>query len=784
MSKQAAVDFPAPPSSPPRSPLTALAAHLRVPLFRDGYALVLNSGLTALLGVAYWLIAARDFTPRVVGVNTAAISAMMFLAGVAQLNLMSALVRFVPILRGARGRFIAACYVVAGVAAVACSAVFLLGVGHWAPALKVLGSTPGMVAWFVAATVTWCVFNLQDSALTGLGAAVLVPVENFVYGVAKIVLLLALVSASPHFGIFGSWTSALLISLLPVNFLIFGPLLRRRRVEPEASVAVPTGKEIVRFAAPDYLAALMWLTATTLMPVIVIALAGATANAYFSLAWMIVGPIAAASASMGVALVATAAPEPQRLPEYARAVVRRTLRLTVPAALGLALAAPLVLTVFGRQYAEHASVTLALLALMTIPNTITALYTSIYRAQRRMRAVVILQTGLCGSVLVLAPLMLSMMGVAGVGLAWLVCQSVVAVALLTIDGEVVRSAGRTPLDLAADVGAVSVVRALRARRFGRRNRAALARCVPSGMVLTSVESTVTDVVVGRARDPRAGDSAYVKLARTAKGDESLGHAGARLAALAGDPRVSGWDVERPRILALDHLDGHRFVVESALSGVPIASLLAHGTAWAALAQRAAAAIGGLHSRTAEPLRADSELLERWIDAPTGAIESIVARSPRRSFALRELSRELTAQLEGKRVNVSWIHGDFVPGNVLIDATSGVVTGIIDWELAAARDLPAIDRAMFLLATHAQIGHRELGQVVVAVVTGQAPESLQQALAQAAQIDDGQPLDARALTLLCWLRHAAALVTKSERYAHHIVWKHYNVNHVLDALGRP
>jgi O-antigen/teichoic acid export membrane protein/aminoglycoside phosphotransferase len=790
MSEQASTELRAVARARHRSRRDALAAHVRTPLYRDGYALVLNSGLTAVLGLVYWLIAAHDYIPHVVGVNTAAISAMMFLAGVAQLNLMSALVRFVPILRGLRGRFIAVCYLVAAVAAVVCSGLFLLGVSHWAPALGVLGSTAWMIVWFIGATVTWCVFNLQDSALTGLGAAVLVPVENVVYGIAKIVLLVALVSASPRYGIFGSWTAGLIPSMVVVNVLIFGPLLRRRSATPSDAVAMPTRKDIVRFAAPDYLAALMWLAATTLMPVIVVAVAGATSNAYFSLAWMIVAPIAAASASMGIALVATAAPEPHRLPEYARGVMRRTAWLTIPTAVVLALASPLVLRVFGQQYAAHGAVTLSLLALMTIPNTITALYTSIYRAQRRMRRVVMLQVGLCGSVLVLAPPMLEIFGIAGVGLDWVVCQTAVAGALLCIDGAAVTSGRRAPLllagrrgpfDLAADLGLVSALRLVRADRFRRRHVVELARCVPNGMVLSGVEPSVTDVVVGRAHELHGSDSVIVKLARTASGDESLRQATQRLAVLAADPRVREWDVPRPRILAHDSLDGHCFVVESALRGVTMARLLAEAARWEPLARRATAAIEGLHQLTAEPVTVDSAMLERWIYAPALAVQPVVARSPRRTETLRELTGELAAQLEHRRVSASWIHGDFVPSNVLMDEDGTTVTGIVDWELAAAADLPAIDRTMLLLATYMQIARRELGQVVAAVVTGRASRSLNASLAQAANIDDSQPLDARALTLLCWLRHAALLVTHTERYARHVVWKRYNVFEVLDAL---
>lgn len=762
--------------------LAALAAHLRVPLYRDGYALVLNSGLTAVLGVVYWLLAARGYTPHTVGVNAAVISAMMFLAGVAQLNLMSALLRFVPVLGAVRRRFIIACYVVAGFAAAACAAVFLLGLHVWAPALEALGSNGGMIVWFIVATAIWCVFNLQDSALTALGAAVMVPVENAVYGVAKLVLLGLFVSASPNYGIFGSWSAALLVTVVPVNALIFGRLLRRRHANDDRSLPVPTRGDIVRFVGPDYVGALLWLAATTLMPVIVIAIAGATSNAFFSLAWMITLPLMAVSGSTGAALVVTGAADPARLAVYARKVLRQTARLVVPVAVAVALAAPYLMRLFGRQYATHAATTLSLLALSAIPNVITALHVSIYRVQRRMRAVVTLLAGLCLSLLVLAPVLLALMGIAGVGLAWLVCQSIVAIVVLRVGSVAWGPGGGSVFHLATKIGLVAVLRRLRAHRARRRNAGALARYLPDGLALGAVESTVTDMAVGFASADGGTRDVIVKLALSDPAGASLRRAAAMLSALANERRVGNWDIARPQVLAGGMSGGHSYVLESRLSGVTMSQRLAEGAPQEPLVSAAMAAIQGLHQRTAELVTVDSELLECWIDRPARAVNTVIARSVARTAALQRLTCELRAWLEGQRLPAGWIHGDFVPGNVLIDPhDGGRVTGIIDWELAAICDLPAIDTTMFLLAMYSQLERRELGHLVVEATGGNASGLLPGAVADAARGLNESP-DPRLLILLCWLRHVASALTKTDRYARHPVWKRYNLYHVLDALA--
>ena len=39
-----------------------MLAHLRTPIHRDGYALVLNSAFTAVTGLVYWIVAANQYS--------------------------------------------------------------------------------------------------------------------------------------------------------------------------------------------------------------------------------------------------------------------------------------------------------------------------------------------------------------------------------------------------------------------------------------------------------------------------------------------------------------------------------------------------------------------------------------------------------------------------------------------------------------------------------------------------------------------------------------------------
>src|SRR5690349_2256425 len=87
-----------------------LASHVRAPLIRNGYALILSAAATSGLGFVYWMLATRYYPPEVVGLNSAVLSAMLFVSGVAQLSLLSVMTRFLPRAGAASGRLVGAAY--------------------------------------------------------------------------------------------------------------------------------------------------------------------------------------------------------------------------------------------------------------------------------------------------------------------------------------------------------------------------------------------------------------------------------------------------------------------------------------------------------------------------------------------------------------------------------------------------------------------------------------------------------------------------------------------------
>jgi len=398
------------------------------------------------------VLAAHRYPSTVVGVNSAAIYAMTFLAGIGQLNLMSAMVRFIPTAGKSTLRLVTSAYLVGVAVTGLFCVVFLLTVGFWSPGLIFLRSTPALAGLFILSTMAWCIFVLEDSVLTGSGEAVWVPVSNLIFGVSKLVLILVFAGPFPRAGILLSWTAAITVAVVPTSFYIFRRAIPRHTRAAKAEEAPAAAVQIVRYVAGDYVASLCWLGATALLPVLVLNNAGAEATAAFSLAWVIAFSLFSVNAGMGSSLIVEAPGNRSQLSTYGQKVLRHTLVLISPVVAILVLAAPWVLRIFGQSYADQGSSALRLLALSAIPHLINTIYASRARVQRRMNRVIGIYGPALVLVITLSLLLVHVAGITGVAFAWLITQTVITTALLTgqLRRRRVRSGHRLPSDREAE----------------------------------------------------------------------------------------------------------------------------------------------------------------------------------------------------------------------------------------------------------------------------------------------------------------------------------------------
>jgi len=759
--------------TPPR-----LAARVRgllsVPLVRNAYSLVGATLATSGLGVVFWIVAARSYSTAEVGTDAALISAMVFLSRLAQLNLASGFNRFVPTAGRATRRLVLVGYVASIALAVVASIVFVGGIGFWAPKLSMLTHDHWRAAWFVVATVIWTIFVLQDSVLTGLGEAPWVLMENAAYGIIKLAVLVGVAVFVPHVGLFVAWTVPLVLFVVPINRLIFVRFIPARREHPSEDVSP---RAVGRYVSVDFVASMMLAATSGLMPLLVLASMGARASAYVFLSWTIAYTVHFLSENVGMSLITEGSRDPDHLIDYARQALVHSLRIVVPLSLAIAAGAPLVLRAFGSDYAAHATHLLQLLTISAIPNAVVVTYLSVARVRRRMAMVVVVTAVQSVAIVVLAIVLLHSVGLDGVGFAWLITDSALAVVLL---GGEFRTVWLPYLHPGPFRALAARARAAGLRR-SRRTGSLLARETlrASGLAARGWEpldgGTVgADVYTLRVRAP-ADSPAVLKIATTAYGIGALRQrvAAARAVLAVAPP---GWAGIVPEPFDSDPTGD--WSLERLVAGVDGRSAVTQAETRDAVLDDVVRCMTTLYRATAGLTVVDEEMLDAHVDRPLSA-PRLLGTNELRAFAdAKSLARarvELREALAGRTLTTAVVHGNLWLGNVLWTPETAAVSGIVDW-VSTARGFPVVDIAHLLCSTRALVEGREIGAVVGDVLANDAwPE---RDAARLRSVPGAGEISIRSVILLAWIQHVAGKAGGA--YASD-VWVTHNVHHVLESV---
>jgi len=245
---------------------------------------------------------------------------------------------------------------------------------------------------------------------------------------------------APALGIYASWTIPVLLALVPVNVLVFRRLLPRLR-ERRPTAALPARGVLLRFVSLDYVGYLFLQCGTNGLPVLVAAVLGARANAVFYIGWLLGSSAELVAYHFGTSLTVESSMDESRLATYTRQVLTRGLLLFGPGAVLLCVGAPVLLGLFGSEYAAGSGTVLRLFALAVVPKFVVTLFIAASRVRRRVGRIVLIQATTSTIVVAGAMLTMSAWSVTGVAAAYLSAQVVMAAAVLPSLVRLLRGTG-------------------------------------------------------------------------------------------------------------------------------------------------------------------------------------------------------------------------------------------------------------------------------------------------------------------------------------------------------
>jgi O-antigen/teichoic acid export membrane protein len=397
-------------------------------LVHNAVALMISSGGSAVLGLAFWGIATHLATAAAVGRTAAAITAMILLASLSQMGFGTIFERFLPVAQLQTRNFVVRAYLM-------CITFAFIATSIYAFSGLAQSFLPSPFIWrilFVVAVVLWTVFALQDSVLIGLRASKWVPVENIFFAGMKLALLPVLIAASPNQGILLAWSSPVILTIIAVNWYIFTRRIPEHMKLKAPSESLPRPKELVLLSAAQYATLLFSVLIPAVVTLIVIQRLGAVANARYYVPSMISGSLSIFLLSVYKSFVVEAASEPHALRHHTNMAIGAMSAVLLPSVVLGVIFAPLILQVFGSTYATHSTTLLRMLLLSLPMGAVSIFFSAFAWLDRRVWWMALRDLISAGIYFAVLFLLIGHYGILSIGIASLVTSAMQGVFFLPI----------------------------------------------------------------------------------------------------------------------------------------------------------------------------------------------------------------------------------------------------------------------------------------------------------------------------------------------------------------
>lgn len=411
-------------------------------------SLVTTFGINSALGFIYWWCAARTFSSQAVGFASAAISAMMLLAEIGSVGLGTLLISELPKHRkGEKNRIIVTGLLVVSLSAGLLGVLFAFVSPLVTVQLKPLSEQIWTVVIFAAGVALSAVGLVLDQALVGLLKGNLQLWRNAVFATSKLLSLLVLavwVSNGNGVAIYLTWLIGNSISLAFTGAMALARGIKLQQLRPNWDFAM----DVRLLALRHHVLNLLLQAPGFALPVLVVGLLGAEANASFYAAWMVAGVAFVIPNAFTVVLYAIGAKNATHLATKLQLTLRLSFVLLLLTNAGIFLLADIILELFGPSYASQAAWSLRLLSLAALPMVIKVHYIALCRIHGTISSAIrIIAVG--AFLELLLPIVGARIGgLSALSMGWLAAMSIEALLTIRTVAYATKEKGKLiPLDL-------------------------------------------------------------------------------------------------------------------------------------------------------------------------------------------------------------------------------------------------------------------------------------------------------------------------------------------------
>jgi O-antigen/teichoic acid export membrane protein len=350
------------------------------PLYRGSLVLLANTAVLAVFGFVFWTLAARSYPAATVGSFSGLTSGIGLVSAVAGLGLPNMITRHLTRTSSPRGLMVISLGAITALGG-ALSTIVLLGLGPYLPASLHLQQHGGTVTLFTVLVIVSALSGAIDAGLVAVRATQAVLWTNLAGAATRIAGLLLLTSLRSS-GLVIAYSLGLILATL----LSVPPLVAKVASGGHLAAAFTLFREYLAGTIRNYVATILGILPSTVVPLEVLAERGAAQTAAFAAAFLVAGFLNVIPSATSQVLFAEASREGITMGGQLRKAIRAIYGLLLPALVVLVVAAPLIMRIFGASYAAQATSCLRILALTALLTGGTYLVDSMLIARDRTGA--------------------------------------------------------------------------------------------------------------------------------------------------------------------------------------------------------------------------------------------------------------------------------------------------------------------------------------------------------------------------------------------------------------
>lgn len=360
-------------------------------LLGNAGALAAGTLVSAVLGFVYWWIAARGFSPRAVGLASAAISMMNLLGHVGEFGLGPLLLGYLPRYRHHAFAMLSTALAAVVVSCLVVALLYAGGAAAFQASIEGLTDSTSTATLFTFGVISTGLSLVIDQAMVGLLRSSVQMWRNIVFAACKLGLLVGLALFAGGAGampIFATWLVGQLISLV----FVARRMGEGERVwhRPQFTLLRPIVGDVLSHHALN-----IALQAPALaLPFVVAVVLSPETNAAFFAAWALVNVALLVPASLTTVLYTTGSGAPHLMAPRLRVSLAVSMALGLGTGLGLLLFSPFILGLFSPAYPALAGTGLKVLGFGVLGVAIKYHYVALQRFAGQMAsASVVLSIG-------------------------------------------------------------------------------------------------------------------------------------------------------------------------------------------------------------------------------------------------------------------------------------------------------------------------------------------------------------------------------------------------------